>query len=253
MSRAASFLRLGLPRPAVGTLQATALIHGAHLRLVGDGERRTGTAGAFLAAATDPMRRILRFSGTARSLNAVLTCFGGINMRAQADVSSALRTDTPTRSDAVWRPDCLTFQVSARQRVRRRIELSAADGHVALWRWERVTSSSAADYAVTRTFRRDRPEVHPQGARCSRATDYARFARFPRRRYGAGRSGRRAPFVSSRCRSSRTRFPKVMNYFAGRLPSRTRSPNEVSSFSRARPGRTALTSSVLALRQFARC
>ena len=35
-------------------------------------------------------RWILRFSGTARSPNAVLTCFGGINMRAQPEVPSAL-------------------------------------------------------------------------------------------------------------------------------------------------------------------
>ena len=42
------------------TLQPTALVHEAYLRLVGDGQARTGTAAAhFFAAAAEAMRRIL--------------------------------------------------------------------------------------------------------------------------------------------------------------------------------------------------
>ena len=41
------------------TLQATALVHEAYLRLVGDGEQRWDSRGHFFAAAAEAMRRIL--------------------------------------------------------------------------------------------------------------------------------------------------------------------------------------------------
>src|SRR5438552_1627334 len=41
------------------TLQATAIVHEAYLRLVGDGSRRWENRGHFFAAAAEAMRRIL--------------------------------------------------------------------------------------------------------------------------------------------------------------------------------------------------
>jgi RNA polymerase sigma factor (TIGR02999 family) len=50
--------RLAQEKPGQ-TLQATALVHGAYLRLVGDGDPRWDNRGHFFAAAGDAMRRIL--------------------------------------------------------------------------------------------------------------------------------------------------------------------------------------------------
>jgi RNA polymerase sigma factor (TIGR02999 family) len=50
--------KLGQEKPGQ-TLQATALVHEAYLRLVGEGERRWDSRGHFFAAAAEAMRRIL--------------------------------------------------------------------------------------------------------------------------------------------------------------------------------------------------
>jgi RNA polymerase sigma factor (TIGR02999 family) len=90
--------RLALERPGQ-TLQATALVHEAYLRLVGDGDPRWNGRGHFFAAAAEAMRRILVENARRRKR---LRHGGG---RKRIDLDAALELHQP--ADAGRSPDDL--------------------------------------------------------------------------------------------------------------------------------------------------
>lgn len=86
------------------TLQATALVHEAYLRLVGDAEPRWDGRGHFFAAAAEAMRRIL--IDHARSKNAVKR--GGQCERIELDCAAAEASSPEDFFDVLALDDALT-------------------------------------------------------------------------------------------------------------------------------------------------
>jgi RNA polymerase sigma factor (TIGR02999 family) len=84
------------------TLQPTALVHEAYLRLIGDSEKRWDGRGHFFAAAAEAMRRIL--IDYARSKKALKR--GGQHQRLELDCDSTLVAMPVSNVDELLALDC---------------------------------------------------------------------------------------------------------------------------------------------------